>query len=117
MEKVKRMGLWASIIDFISSFRYDKENFEKRETLEDISDSYCKSANVSKTEMKTLRESLAKLAKNGEKEEKDPVVEKYGPVDESAIRRVAERMNDLEEKRKKEADTNIIKSDNSHDYR
>ena len=117
MEKVKRMGIWADIIDSLASFFRNEKNREHRESLDDISENYCKSVNVSKAEMKTLRESLAKLAKNGEKEEKDPVIEKYGPVENSAIRKVAEKMNALEEKRKNNDSTEIGDSDNSHDYR
>ena len=101
-------------MEAIKSFRDEKETIEKRENLEDISENYCRNVNVSKAERNTLLESLAKLSK---KEGKDELVEKYGPVEESAIRKVAERMNNLEKARQNNADTEISDSDNSHDYR
>ena len=120
MEKVKRTGIWASIMEFIKSFRDEKENIEQRENLEDISENYCRNVNVSKAERNTLIESLAKLSKKERKEgknENDELVEKYGPVEESAIRKVAERMNNLEKTRQNNGNTEISNSDNSHDYR
>lgn len=66
-----RTSIWASIIDFIKSFREIKSSEQGRENLDDIPASYCKGVKVSEKELKELKNSLARL--DGEKLEEPEI--------------------------------------------